>query len=117
MALADVPACFFCASGQDSVLHIYSSCPVVNEARSQFLSRHGLPSPSPFTLGHSFLFLPRGTPLPASYSAAPLSFSTLCLAPVRYAALERDPSWRIARVVELADTIFTRPHPSRQKAR
>src|SRR6185437_6169339 len=69
--------------------------------------------------GHSFLFSPRGTPLPASYSAAILSFNLAVWrfrTPVRYAALERDPSWRIARVGELADTILSRPHPSRQKA-
>jgi hypothetical protein len=118
IALADVPSCFFCASDQDSIAHIYGPCHVVSEARSLFLSLHGLSSPSPFTLGHSFLFLPCTTPPPTPYTIAILSFNLAVWrfrVPARHTAPERGPDWRVARIAELADTILSRSHPSRRK--
>ena len=67
VALADAPPCFFCTADQDSITHIYGLCPIVSEARSLFLTRHLLHVPSPFTLSHSFLSLPRDSALSAPH--------------------------------------------------
>ena len=45
----DVPSCFFCGDGEDSLTHVLSECAVVYEARLRFLGLLGL-SPGPFTL-------------------------------------------------------------------
>ena len=45
----DVPSCFFCGDGEDSLTHVLSECAVVCEARLRFLGLLGL-SPGPFTL-------------------------------------------------------------------
>jgi ribonuclease HI/exonuclease III len=119
IALVDVPACFFCAADQDSISHIYGPCGVVTEARMQFLTRHNLLAPSPFSLGHSFLSLPRDTPLSTPYVAAILSFNLAVWrfrGPVRSTVPERDHAWRVARVAELAETIFNRALATRRKA-
>ena len=81
------------------------------EARSLFLSRHDLPCPCPFTLGHSFLSLPLETPSRASYVAAILAFNLAVWryrGPVRYTGAERAVDWRISRIAELANP----PSPS-----
>src|SRR5947209_4596910 len=75
VALSEVPACFFCGAGQDSIAHVYGPCTVIGEARALFFSRVGFPCPAPFTLGHSFLFSPLDIPPHNPYVAALLSFN------------------------------------------
>ena len=85
-----VSKCFFCGIGQDSIIHIYSNCSIINKARILFLKRFSLntsiftplpsfsaPSPSPtcFSRPHLFPSLVRflSSLSPASPPAPPSS--------------------------------------------
>ena len=40
---SEVAVCFYCGSGQDSLVHLYCYCPIVFAARKAFLAQLGLP--------------------------------------------------------------------------
>ena len=42
ISVSKVDRCFFCGSGQDSIVHLFSYCPVVSAARNTFLAQLGL---------------------------------------------------------------------------
>jgi ribonuclease HI len=63
-----VDKCFFCGIDQDSIVHIYSSCVIVNNSRYSFLKRLKL-DPSPFVLA------PSGTVVPQNESSRAASHS------------------------------------------
>ena len=115
---SDVPTCFFCALGQDSTVHLFSECLVINAARLAFLSTISLSAPflslfplssSPsFSLPLYFSFListPRFFVLPVlSFNFAVWKFRC----PALGSLLEQPNSWRIARVAELAASLHDR---------
>lgn len=110
ISISDVHTCFFCYKSEDSITHIFTSCMVVSAARAAFLSRFPSLPPcafvSPFPLAFSFLI---DTPPPL---VIPILVFNLAVWRFRKPALgsrfEQSDEWRVARIVELANTLSLR---------
>ncbi len=63
--VADVACCFFCGKDQDSIIHILSSCAVVNRARVLFLNKLSLDTSLFDSLSSPSCFPPRSHLFPS----------------------------------------------------
>ena len=120
-----VPICFFCASSQDSLLHIYTSCSVILAARSSFFASIGL-LPSFRVLFPSYASLSFSLPLTFSFLVStPHSFVIPVIVfnfavwkyrrPALGSLFEQDKHWRASRIAELASTLLPRPKPASKR--
>ena len=104
--LQDVASCFFCGEGQDSVLHIFSSCSIIHTARVTFLKSISASLaellPSLFLLQHVYLLgIDKRLTRPLlAFNFAVWNYRKPALA----ARLVRDSYWLINHIVDLSFT-------------
>ena len=122
--IEEVETCFYCQKDQDSMVHMYSYCPVIHKARESFFVAKGekeflreklLPPPFLvlFPLSASFLVeVPlRVVILLIVFNYAVWNFRTVALS----THSDKDNKWRSDRVSELANTFLRRIKEPKRK--